>query len=53
MDLAEEAGAQIALDLASFEIVRRFQPQLHAVLNSGKIACCFCNEVSSPLASGA
>ena len=44
VDLALAVGSKIALDLASFEIVRAFRPQLTAVITSGAISLCFCNE---------
>lgn len=45
MRLALEAGAKVALDLASFEVVREFRADVEALLQSGSIECCFCNEV--------
>ena len=45
VELALQAGVKVALDLASFEIVQSFKPQLRKILESGKVHCCFCNEV--------
>ena len=42
--LACDAGCRVALDLASFEIVRRFAKELMGVLASGCVDICFCNE---------
>lgn len=42
--LARAAGASVALDLASYEIVRAFRPKLHSLLEQGAVDCCFCNE---------
>ena len=47
VQLAAQAGVKVALDLASFEIVQSFKPQLRNILESGKVHCCFCNEVSA------
>lgn len=44
--LASEGSIKVALDLASFEIVKRFRVELLALLQSGLIHCCFCNEVN-------
>ena len=44
VDLALACGAKIALDLASFEIVRTFRSQLKSILDSGAVSVCFCNE---------
>jgi len=44
VDLAQAVGAQIALDLASFEIVRSFKKQLDDIITSGSVSICFCNE---------
>lgn len=41
---AQAAGAALALDLASFEVVRAFRPALRALLESGAVALCFANE---------
>ncbi|KFM25332.1 putative sugar kinase [Auxenochlorella protothecoides] len=41
---AQAAGARLALDLASFEVVRAFRPTLRALLESGAVALCFANE---------
>lgn len=35
----------MALDLASFEVVRAFRAELLEVLRGGGIEVCFCNEV--------
>ncbi len=43
--LAAEAKVKVALDLASFEIVQSFKQELKDVLESGRVHCCFCNEV--------
>ena len=45
VELASQAGIKVALDLASFEIVQNFRPDLQKLLESGKVHCCFCNEV--------
>ena len=45
IDLARRTECQVALDLASFEVVRAFQAELQAILSSSQVACCFCNEV--------
>jgi hypothetical protein len=45
IELAAEAGIKVALDLASFEIVQSFKQELKGVLESGRVHCCFCNEV--------
>ncbi|KAK9805408.1 hypothetical protein WJX73_002177 [Symbiochloris irregularis] len=44
VQMARDAGARVALDLGSFEVVRAFQAELQAILSSGDISCCFCNE---------
>ena len=44
MELARGAGARLAFDLASFEVVRAFAPAVRAVLESGAVSVCFCNE---------
>lgn len=49
VELASQAGVKVALDLASFEVVQSFKPQLRKILESGKVHCCFCNEVSALL----
>ena len=46
IDLATEANVKVALDLASFEVVKSFKQELKNMLQSGNIHCCFCNEVS-------
>ena len=40
-----QAGVKVALDLASFEVVRAFWAELLEVLRGGGIEVCFCNEV--------
>ena len=45
VQLAREAGAKVALDLASFEVVREFRADVEALIESKHIDCCFCNEV--------
>ena len=40
-----QAGIKVALDLASFEVVRAFRAELLDVLRGGGIEVCFCNEV--------
>ena len=49
VQLAREAGAKVALDLASFEVVREFRADVEALLQSKQIDCCFCNEVRMPM----
>ncbi|CAL8468805.1 g8346 [Coccomyxa elongata] len=44
VELALSVGAKVALDLASFEVVREFRADIEALLHSGRIECCFCNE---------
>lgn len=44
VDLAKKEGAQVAMDLSSFEVVRNFRSQLMNLLESGKIDLCFANE---------
>ncbi|EIE22244.1 Ribokinase-like protein, partial [Coccomyxa subellipsoidea C-169] len=44
VELALSVGAKVALDLASFEVVREFRADVEALLQSGRIECCFCNE---------
>ncbi|KAL4458429.1 hypothetical protein ABPG75_013294 [Micractinium tetrahymenae] len=44
VELARQAGCQVALDLASFEVIRSFRPKLVSLLESGAIDVCFCNE---------
>ena len=39
-----QAGAKVALDLASFEVVRAHLPDLLELLRSSSIDVCFCNE---------
>ena len=45
VQLARQAGAKVALDLASFEVVREFRADVEALIKSKQIECCFCNEV--------
>ncbi|KAG6546370.1 hypothetical protein Mapa_012411 [Marchantia paleacea] len=44
VELAKQEGARVALDLASFEVVRRSRPRLLKLLESHKIDLCFANE---------
>ncbi len=44
VNIAQAVGAKIALDLASFEIVRSFRSQLNEIITSGAVSLCFCNE---------
>ncbi|KAL3676064.1 hypothetical protein R1sor_026012 [Riccia sorocarpa] len=44
VELAKEEGARVALDLASFEVVRRSRTRLLKLLESRKIDLCFANE---------
>ncbi|KAL3140309.1 hypothetical protein ABBQ38_004574 [Trebouxia sp. C0009 RCD-2024] len=44
VDLAAQAGVKVALDLASFEIVQSFKPELRKILEARQVHCCFCNE---------
>ena len=39
-----QAGAKVALDLASFEVVRAHLPELLELLRSSSIDVCFCNK---------
>ena len=48
VQLARQAGAQVALDMASFEVVREFRADVEALIESKQIDCCFCNEVILP-----
>ena len=48
VQLAREAGAKVALDLASFEVVREFRADVEALIQSKQIDCCFCNEARAP-----
>lgn len=48
VQLAREAGANVALDLASFEVVREFKADIEALIQSKQIDCCFCNEATPP-----
>lgn len=47
VDLAKKEGAQVAMDLSSFEVIRNFRPRLMRLLASGKIDLCFANEDES------
>ena len=38
----------MALDLASFEVVREFRTDVEALIQSKQIDCCFCNEATPP-----
>ena len=38
----------MALDLASFEVVREFRADVEALIQSKQIDCCFCNEATPP-----
>ena len=49
MQLAAAAGAKVALDLASFEVVRSFRTDVEALLAGGSIEVCFGNEVRQQL----
>lgn len=40
-----QAGSHVALDLASFEVVRAHSAELRSILESGLIDVCVCNEV--------
>ena len=42
--LCQESSCKIAIDLASFEVVRRFFGDMKRLLESGAIDVCFCNE---------
>ncbi|GAB4822086.1 hypothetical protein N2152v2_009132 [Parachlorella kessleri] len=44
IELAGKAGVSVAFDLASFEVVRAFRAKIRQLLESGAVACCFCNE---------
>jgi len=44
LKIAEAAGARVALDLASFEVVRKFRAEVLELLRSGKVSICFGNE---------
>ncbi|CAK0780061.1 hypothetical protein CVIRNUC_004926 [Coccomyxa viridis] len=44
VQLARQTGAKVALDLASFEVVREFRADVEALIKSKQIECCFCNE---------
>ncbi|GMH41461.1 hypothetical protein BSKO_09371 [Bryopsis sp. KO-2023] len=42
--IAKEAGARVALDLASFEVVKMFRNDILEILEAGWIHFCSCNE---------
>ncbi|XP_020960710.1 uncharacterized protein LOC107605235 isoform X2 [Arachis ipaensis] len=42
--LAKQEGLLVSLDLASFEMVRKFKPPLMKLLESGNIDLCFANQ---------
>lgn len=42
--LARQAGCMVALDFASFEVVRDFAERIEKVLRSGNVDVVFCNE---------
>lgn len=44
MKLSEQEGCQLALDLASFEIVRTFHEEIRSLIESNRVTYCFCNE---------
>lgn len=44
VSLAQAVGCEVALDLGSFEIVRTFRQELTALIESGAVSICFCNE---------
>ncbi|KAL1309454.1 uncharacterized protein [Arachis hypogaea] len=44
ISLAKQEGLLVSLDLASFELVRKFKPPLMKLLESGNIDLCFANE---------
>lgn len=44
IELARNAGCQVAMDLGSFEIVRSFRQQIVNILESNAVSLCFCNE---------
>ena len=44
VDAARAAGCLVALDLASFEVVRAQRDAIVALLDSGRVALCFANE---------
>ncbi|GFH11632.1 PfkB domain-containing protein [Haematococcus lacustris] len=50
--LAHRCGRRVALDLASFEVVRTFWPDLLALLAAGAVDVCVCNEVGAADALG-
>ncbi|PNH04246.1 hypothetical protein TSOC_009623 [Tetrabaena socialis] len=47
VQLANEAGVKVVLDLASYEVVRTYHEQLLEVLEGGGVHFCVCNETSS------
>ncbi|KAL1330181.1 hypothetical protein AAHE18_12G092400 [Arachis hypogaea] len=44
ISLAKQEGLLVSLDLASFEMVRKFKPPLMKLLESGNIDLCFTNQ---------
>ncbi|XLU46225.1 hypothetical protein S245_041039, partial [Arachis hypogaea] len=44
ISLAKQEGLLVSLDLASFEMVRKFKPPLMKLLESGNIDLCFANQ---------
>ncbi|PRW60062.1 sugar kinase [Chlorella sorokiniana] len=44
IELARGAGASVALELASFEVVRAFSQTIKSLLESGAVDVAFCNE---------
>ncbi|KAG2448520.1 hypothetical protein HYH02_006411 [Chlamydomonas schloesseri] len=44
VQLANQVGAKVVLDLASYEVVRTYHKQLMEVLQSGGVHFCICNE---------
>jgi hypothetical protein len=47
-----QAGVRVALDLASFEVVRAHLPDVLALLRSGGVEACFGNEARRCLGAG-
>jgi|ERR1712091_52180 len=50
---AEAAGCRVALDLASFEVVRTFRDAILALVRSGRLALVICNEDEATALAGA
>ncbi|PKA56721.1 Adenosine kinase [Apostasia shenzhenica] len=44
INVAQLEGVSVSMDLASFEMVRDYKPQLISLLKTGKIDLCFANE---------